>query len=254
MRFKSIVSAFVVLCITATLWVALCGCDDLGAYDDTDEYYASFDDIVLISGTSREEDEYSVEKYFYNKESREDFLAGEDGAYKGVKYSDYVYMAIPFESNIDMDTLALYIRSETDVSVFINVFLTDKIPSNWKAIADNEGSGTPTDNGKEVYDDPAPETRIGEAAVHLKGGKWGSFVVDEFEVNGSSQRSIQINDGQYVLLQIRNNSGVRSFDQEKQTYVDPQTGLELQSAQITMTNLLIRALNVENGNEAQGGE
>ena len=158
MRFKSIVSAFVVLCITATLWVALCGCDDLGAYDDTDEYYASFDDIVLISGTSREEDEYSVEKYFYNKESREDFLAGEDGAYKGVKYSDYVYMAIPFESNIDMDTLALYIRSETDVSVFINVFLTDKIPSNWKAIADNEGSGTPTDNGKEVYDDPAPET------------------------------------------------------------------------------------------------
>ena len=261
MAFKSIISACCAFCIMATLGVALCGCEDLGEYSDVDEYYSSFGDIVLIEGTSREQDDYSVEKYFYNEESREHFLKGEDGAYKGIKHSDYVYIAIPFESDIDMDSLALYIQSENDVAVYINVFVSDKIPSEWKAISDNEtNQDTPDENAddesdkeEKVYDDPDPETRIGELAVHLESGKWSSFVLDFFNVNGSSQKTIQIKDGQYILLQIRNNSGVRVFDEEKQAYVDPQTGIELQKAEITMTNLLIRALEVKEGNEVQGG-
>ena len=100
----------------------------------------------------------------------------------------------------------------------------------------------------------AAETRIGEMTVHLKNGKWGSFVLDTFRVNGTTRKSIEIKDGQYILLQIRNNSGVRVFNEEKQSFVDPQTGLELQKAEITMTNLLIRALNINNESEAQGGE
>jgi hypothetical protein len=47
---------------------------------------------------------------------------------------------------------------------------------------------------------------------------------------------------------------VRVFDEEKRTFVDPQTGLELQKAEITMTNLLIRALDIKNVNKVQGGE
>ena len=43
------------------------------------------------------------------------------------------------------------------------------------------------------------------------------------------------------------------FNEEKQTYVDQLTGLELPKAEITMTNLLIRALDVKNGDGAQGG-
>ena len=39
MTFKKIVSTCLALCITATLAVAVCGCDDLGAYEDTTEYY-----------------------------------------------------------------------------------------------------------------------------------------------------------------------------------------------------------------------
>ena len=261
MKFKRIVNACLAICITAILGIAVCGCEDLGAYDDTDEYYNSFGDIVLISGTSKDQDEYSVEKYFYNKESREDFLEGEDGAYKGIAHSDYVYMAIPFESSIDMDTLALYMQSKTDVTVYINVFVTDKIPSAWRAIADNEinqdesTDASEEENGEvKEYDDPAPETRIGEIIIHLEKEKWNSFVLDFFKINGSEQKNIQIEKGQYVLLQIRNNSGVRIFDEEKQIYLDPQTGLELPKAEITMTNLLIRALDIKNGNDSQGGE
>ena len=265
MTFKSIVKASVALCMAAILVIAACGCEDLGAYENTEEYYSSFGDIVLIDGTTKNKKEYSVEKYFYNKESREDFLRGEDGAYKGVEHSDYVYLAIPFESNINMDTLALFIQSKNDVTVYISVFVSDKIPTNFKAIADNqmngdssgnalgEQTGDETQNTEPVYDDPNPETRIGDVVVHLKNGKWNSFVLDVFKIGGKTQNSIQINDGQYILLQIRNNSGVRVFNEEKQAYVDALTGIELPSAEITMTNLLIRALDVKSGDEAQGG-
>ena len=264
MRFKSISKAFVALCMAAIILIAACGCEDLGAYENTEEYYSSFGDVVLIDGTTKNKTEYSVETYFYNKESREDFLRGEDGAYKGVEYAEYVYMAIPFESSIDMDTLALFIQSKADVTVYISVFISDKIPTNWKAVADNqmnqdgseivlaEGAENESQNTEKVYDDPDPQTSIGEVAVHLKNGKWNSFVLDVFNMDGKTQKSIQINDGQYILLQIRNNSGVRVFNEEKKAYVDQLTGIELPSAEITMTNLLIRALDVKNGDEAQG--
>lgn len=265
MTFKKILSVALVFCITAILAIALCGCDDLGEYEDEEEYYGSFGDVVLISATSRESKEYSVEEYFYNKDSREDFLSGEDGVYNGVPYSDYVYMAIPFDSDIDMDTLALYIRSQSDVTVYISVFITDDIPQSWRPVTDiiapAQESGDSTDDNSDdtseedenEYDDPDPAGRIGDVAVHLKKEKWGSFVLDTFTVNGLVQKSIQIEDGQYILLQIRNNSGIRIFDEENNVYIDPQTNLELQRAQITMTNMLVRALDVKN-DEAQGGE
>ena len=275
MTCKKIVRSFFVLCITAILWVALCGCEDLGAYEDTEEYYSSFGDVVLIGGTTRDEDEYSVSKYFYNEESREDFLAGEDGAYKGVEHSDYVYMAIPFKSTIDMDSLALFLMSHEDVTVYINFYVTDEIPSEWRSIQDNEvkdetdgtesdgsaeegdtsESGSDEETEEKTYDDPDPATRVGEIAVRLKKEVWNSFGLDVFTVDGQRQNSIQIQDGQYLLLQIRNNSGVRIFDEEKQIYLDPQTGLELPKAEFTVTNLLIRALDrVKTDNDEQGGE
>ena len=292
MTFKRILSVCIAICITAVLVTAVCGCEDLGAYSDVTEYYSSFGDIVLIGGTSREQGEYSVEDYFYNDESREDFLINADGAYEGVGYSDYVYMAIPFESDIDMDTLSLYVQSKVDVSVYINVFIADKIPSEWKSMADLENENNKSEEENEenteeeseeiieeeteeesektteeeteekteeeteekVYDDPDPATRVGEITIHLKAGQWDSFVLERFTVDDTTQESIQINDGQYILLQIRNNSGLRIYDEEKQAYVDPQTGLVLQKAEITMTNLLIRSLDTNNENQVQGGE
>ena len=269
MKFNSIVRTLLAVCTAAVLATAACGCDDLGAYDDTEEYYATFGDIVLLDGTPGECAEYSVEDYFYNRESREDFLEGDDGAYSGVEHSDYVYMAIPFEGNVNMDTLALYMQSPSDGAVFINVYLVDQIPSNWRLPEDPgvapaaEGDASAEESGDEFetegegepeYDDPDPETRIGETTVYLKNQEWNSFVVDVFRVNGSTQRSIEITEGQYILLQFRNNSGIRVLDEATGRYVDPQTGLELQKAEITMTNLLIRALDVELANQTQGGE
>ena len=136
MTFKKKVVSCIAICISAILMIAVCGCEDLGEYESTEEYYDSFGVIVLINGTSRESKSYSVKDYFYNEDSREDFLKGDDGVYKGVEHSDYVYIAIPFEKNIEIDSLALYVQSRIDTTVYMNVYLVDKIPSQWKGISD----------------------------------------------------------------------------------------------------------------------
>ena len=339
MRFKQIFRSCTAIFIAAILAIAACGCEDLGDYSSVEEYYSSFGDVVLISGTNKEEQRYSVEKYFYNEDSRENFLEGEDGIYKGVAHMDYVYVAIPFNSEVELDALSMFLQSRRDVTVYINVYLTRKIPSNLKGLedigkeyeteivyvttgadealtetvnetgtvvetestneteaavetadevnteessgfADETESGAQTETAQETesseetgsiaetetvyettteihkieYDDPDPATRIGEITVDLKSGKWTSFTLDVFNLDGSNANSVQINQGQYILLQIRNNSGVRVYDEEKKLYVDPQTGLVLERAEVTMTNLLVRALNVYDHREKQGGE
>ena len=256
--------SLVAICITAILVIALCGCEDLGAFADTTEYYNSFGDLVFVDGDTKKTESFSVEGFFYNEESRENFLVGEDGVYHGVPHANYVYVAIPFENEIEMDSLALYIQSLNDVSVYIDVFVAEDVPSNWKPLAGNIGNNVNTtpqtvedtsgegSDEKENYDDPSWKTRIGTITVHLKSEKWSSFTLDSFQpdgVDGKVEKSIIIQDGQCVLLQIRNNSGVIILDEEN----GGQSSPEMKKATITMTNLLVRAL-AEESDEEVGGE
>ena len=298
MTFKKTVITCVAICIMAILWVALCGCDDLGAYEDTTEYYDAFGKVVMINGESGQVEEYEVDEYFYNEDSREDFLVDDDGNYYGIEHGKFVYIAIPFEKDIDMDSLALYMQSMDDAAIYMSFYVVDELPLNFrpigdKLIADDEtddtqnggtetggtqtdgtetggsetgdgnetGDGTSggesggnTENEKPKYDDPDYSASVGEIVIHLEKEKWNSFVLERFSVNGEAQESIQIKEDQYLLIQIRNNSGVREFDKDKNAFVDPQSGLELEEARITATNLLIRALDIKDGNEEQGGE
>ena len=241
--FKRKIAACVAICITAILGIAVCGCDDLGVYEDTQEYYDSFGSVVFLGGAAGEGKSYSVEEFFYNENSREDFLVDDNGEYTGVEQSDYVYVAIPFNKDIQMDSLAMYMQAKNDVTVYINVYLIDEddLPSNWKKSDEGEASGE-----EQEYDDPDPESRIGEITVQLKGGKWNSFVLDYFKVDDKNEKSITVASGQCILLQIRNNSGVRELNTEN--------GQRLDRAEITMTNLLVRALKIENNTEAKEGE
>ena len=237
----------IVLCILAIPAIALCGCDDLGEYVDVDEYYASFGEVVLIDGITEISTNHLIKDDFYNEESREHFLVDDNGIYQGADHANYVYMAIPLNKDLNVDSIALFLQSMEDVTLYINVYVTSSIPENWKSLADSaaEQEGTDGESGEKTeveYDDPTPDLRIGEIMVRLKAGKWSSFVLDSFTSGGASKNSLQINDDQIILLQFRNNSGVRDT-------VD-QTLTELRPAQITMTNLLIRALDVEDGNGA----
>lgn len=242
-------TACIALCITAILAIAVCGCDDLGAYESVEEYYSSFGDLVFMGGFAGEGKSYSVKDYFYNSESREDFLTGEDGVYSGVEHSDYVYVAIPFNDDIIMDSLAMYIQANSNVTVYINFYIADGLPLDEEEDEDSTGaSGGSTEDG---FIHPDPDKRIGDITVNLTSGTWNSFTLDYFKINGNSEKNISVNKGQYVLLQIRNNGGVRVFDEDKQIYVDPQSGLVLEKAEITLTNLLVRALDPEDEAEVK---
>ena len=239
--------AFIALCITVILAITVCGCDDLGAYESTEDYYDSFGDLIFIGGAAEGGKSYSVKDYFYNKESRNDFLTDDNGVYNGVTQSDYVYVAIPFEKDINMDSLAMYIQASQDVTVYINFYLTDTLP-----ISDEEGD---TNNSSGVkYTHPDYEKRIGDVTVSLKAGAWNSFTLDYFKIGSNTEKNISVRKGQYILLQIRNNGGARVFDEEKQLEVDPQSGFVLEKAEITLTNLLVRALDTENETVAKEAE
>lgn len=266
-----------VICITAILGVAVSGCDDLGAYDSTEDYYISFGNVIFKGGIAEEGTDYPVEDYFYNKESRDDFLTDKNGKYHGVEHSDYVYVAIPFNESIHMDSLAIYLQAKNDVTLYMNVYITDKVPTNWKKTEGSETLGEepmkaadasledklnetleamPVGNAEDdgQYDDPDPKTRIGEISLFLKAEKWNSFILDSFIINGKTENSICVKKGQYILFQIRNNSGVRIWNESSGLWVDEQTGLVLDRAEITMTNLLVRALDWETATESKGGE
>jgi hypothetical protein len=254
MAFKKIARTCIVFCLMAALAVAMSGCEDLGAYEDTNAYYSAFGEIVLIGGTEGIEGK-SVEEYFYNEDSREDFLEGEER----ITPDYYTYMAIPLESTVDMDTLALFIQSEDEVPFYINVFVIDE--DTWDIFVNNAVNGEQnaestdpeagepaTDNTENVYD-RLEGMKVGEVTVHLKSEKWSSFLLDTFRVSGEEQRSIKIEEDQYILLQFKNN-----ITSGGQGIVGTQTELALQRVKITMTNLLVRALDVQNATEEQGGE
>lgn len=280
MTSKKRLRAFLAACIAAIMVIALCGCEDLGIYEDVNDYYAAFGDIILIEGNEKKQTSHSVKDKFYNDESREDFLEGNDGAYTGVDSDNYIYMAIPVERDLNMDTFALYMNAYSDVSVYMSLFITNKVPENPKCMSDilfdengnpildvngnlvnnsepvldEDGNPKLDENGNPimqdvVYDDPYQSTCIADTVIRLSNGEWNSFMVDAFMVNGKSRSSIEIEKGQYILIQFRNNNGIRAYNHELQALVDEKTGRKLDSADFTMTNLLVRAIEEEPENE-----
>ena len=235
--FKRKLISCVALCITAILGIAVCGCDDLGAYENTEEYYDSFDKIIFIGGEAGDGEGYSVEKYFYNENSRDDFLEGEDR----VTPDEYMYVAVPFTKDIKMDSFAMYLQATRIVTVYMNVYLidSDDLPKRLEKT-------DPLGEEEQGYSEPASESKIGEITVHLEGGEWDSFLLDYFEINNNNEKSIYVEAGQCILLQIRNNSGNPELNIEN--------GIKLDRAEITMTNLLVRALEIENNTEAKEEE
>lgn len=245
------------LCVALLLSVCLCGCDDLGVYEDPQQYYDSFGSICLIGG-EREDDEYpraeySVEEYFYNTASREDFLEDDSGVYSGVPEKEYIYMAIPLRADLCLDSIALYLRSSQDVVIYVSAFLVDEIPEKIRGIGDpafevGEEDGVEVEEPI-VYDDPPRQECLADTTVLLEAGKWGSFLMDSFLINGSYSQTVSAESGQYVLLLFRNNSDAVLSVGEAGERLDAVTGNVLEGCTMTMTNLLMRAIDPEPAGE-----
>ena len=242
---KKLLANLVAICLMLCTVLTLGGCDDLGEYEDEDDYYETFGDILLIDSAG-EDESYSVEDYFYNESSREDFLVSDDGKYGGVPTAEYLYMAIPVKCDIVMDSLALYVLGDSEQGLYFSVYITDGIPSKIRKPGD-PFSETVDKDGETVeeeikYDDPNPKSSLCDSVYYFDGNEWDAFLVEIFKEDGVSKDSISVKKDQYILIQFRNNSGIRVLDKTSGGLVDEKSGLALDSTGFTMTNLLIRVL------------
>lgn len=220
----------------------------MGAFEDLAHYYASIGDITLISDPKNSGgDSYSVEEYFYNKNSQDEFLVNEQGEYTGVEAKEYIYMAIPISEDIIMDDISLYMCSDSDCSVYISCYIVDELPNKIRGMG-APISQTVENNGEQIeetitYDDPIPLNSVFNTVLHLKAGEWDSFTGSRFELTkGVYSKNCELPSGKIFLIQFRNNSGIESLVENTESKIDSLTGVEVKKASFTMTNLMIRAV------------
>jgi hypothetical protein len=127
MRIKIFLKRLVSISVSAILAVTLVGCFDLGDYSDEAAYYEAFGDVKLVYQNPTvvekdvENEDYSIKDYFYNKNTGEDFAYGDpkdddpdEG--KDIPQLPYLYMAIPAERNLKIESLALYFNAQQTCS------------------------------------------------------------------------------------------------------------------------------------------
>lgn len=195
--------------------IFLSGCFDLGEYKDEEEYYASFGDVGLIS-QSGIPTYYSIEDYFFNKDSVNDF-AGDI-----VPAGEYIYLTFRANGAFQLDSLALYVYTERGENIHYSIFISQSLPVNIRTYdapafeqeTDEEGNplfnqdGTPV--MKEIeYGDPSVENAICVGTFYAKENKWSSFTADSWKTPSSeSSKKIDVPKGDYILVRFENNSGI----------------------------------------------
>lgn len=228
------IPAAAAIALSCAMLFAASGCFDLGEFEDEEEYYNSFGNVGLIAQSKTKRD-YSLENYFYNEESVNDFAGSI------VDADEYIYFVLPIETNMKIDSFSLYLYSETADTLAYSLFLTDRIPSAIFAYDDlpfetekdeygnvkHDGNGNPIfvqkkdadgnplfrEDGSPVYveiayDDPPAENAAGTGSVSLKAGQWVSFTVETWSVSKTQKEdAIVAAAGEYLLLRFENNGG-----------------------------------------------
>lgn len=200
------------LIVAFVLLGCLCGCFNLGDFEDEQNYYDTFDEVTLIS-LDKSIRSYSVEEYFYTEEGVNDYECD-------VPKGQYIYAAIKVGKEIALDDLSLSFYSDYNDSLYVSVFLVDSIPSSIRGYDDDKDED---DEGNEiVYDDPI--TPIETGVIPLESGKWRSTML----VDCSKNNYLDVTEGQYILIRFENNS-----------WSGKQNGYS--KLEFTLTNLLISA-------------
>jgi hypothetical protein len=184
-----------------------------------------------------ENEEYSVKDYFYNKNTGEDFSYGdpkdeESDEGKDIPQLSYVYMAIPVEQDLSVESFALYFNALQTCSMEVVFYLVDDLPdggdfSNVWLLGEPEYQQKQEDGEtveeKIEYSDPKDECIVAKTTLQVKAGEWTSLIVSNWNTAGD----LVVKDGQYLLLRFINNSGANTDGKP--------------SVAFRVTNLLIRA-------------
>ena len=268
MRTKIFLKKLVSISVAVILAATLAGCFDLGGFSDETEYYDTFGDVTLVYAEERdiEIEEYSIQDYFYNKNTGENFAYGdpkdeESDEGKDIPQLSYVYMAIPVKKTLRMESFALYFNALETCALEVYFYVVDELPDDGdfthiKLLGDPEYQQKLDEDGNLMFEadgkTPLYEQEVDENG-NLKKDEFGnpifkrikysdpddSLIVGKTTTNvkkgewvslmmekWSSGKEIQIEESDYLLLRFINNSGASTKNEP---------------VNFRVTNLLIRA-------------
>ncbi|MGN1060296.1 MAG: hypothetical protein ACI4QN_01040 [Candidatus Coproplasma sp.] len=218
MPIKKRLTRFAVL-LLALSSLFLGGCFDLGDFENEEQYYLSFGLVSLI-GKDKVQKSYSLSEYFYNESTVNDFECN-------IASDEYIYFAVPFSRDMQVDSFTLFINCETTCSFNYSAFIVTSLPTNIRGYADpeytvrkdSEGNPLLDEHGNEirdyiVYDDPKTEGALWSDSFSAKAGNWTSFCIDGWytgalNVDGTKKKEnyITAHMGEILLIRFENNGG-----------------------------------------------
>jgi|GEM_PF-670018 len=217
-RIKRLIG-YVCLTLSLVLSFSLTGCFDLGIfegeYGEYQDYYDAFGDVegIFYGGSHT----YDVEESLFN-EYTVNYLDWDDS--EEVESEEYVYIVIPFEREMKIESIALFISADTldllDINAFYyesDIFAPNKIK--FKSSPDTEIVKVEDENGNEieqeveiVYDDPAPETSVARTICEPFEDDWSDFILSDFDQEGYNDGLLHTVDNGLLYIRINNNSGL----------------------------------------------
>ncbi|MGN0818352.1 MAG: hypothetical protein ACI4L9_05215 [Candidatus Coproplasma sp.] len=237
MRINKKLSCFLsVLLAAAVVW--LCGCYDLGEFEDDEDYYSSFGEVRLFESDKTTAD-YSVKEYFYNEKSINDFSGGQvgDDEYYIVGPDWYTYLVVDFQRNMQLDSFSLFVNCANAGALHISAYLAEGYPSDVRGYDDSrfeldEDNNPVLDeegNPKEIrYGDPDPESAVWRSSLNVGAGKWTSFTIETWFLGGTTQEYLSVTSENYLIIRFENNGGYGADN-------------AYQQIEFTTTNMLVRA-------------
>lgn len=273
MRIKIFLKKFLSISVAAVMASTLVGCFDLGDFSDEAAYYDAFGDVGLVyqnpdsEEKDVERDNYSVEDYFYNKNTGEDFTYGnpeddEPDEGKNIPQLSYVYMVVPVKQNMTIESIGLFLNATRTCSLEIIFYVVDSLPDDgsfknvrllgypeYQQKQDGEGNPMFDADGSPIYQEKVDEynnplfdefgnpiyvEKIYSDPLDSKivGRTTASLKAETWSSflieKWASGKAVAVKKGQYLLMRFVNNSGLNEVDK---TPVSFRT-----------TNLLIRAI------------
>lgn len=201
---------FIKASLLFTTLFSLCGCFELGEYENEGQYFDYFP-IVELMDMHKSTEDYAVEDYFYTEEGINEFESE-------IPYKEYLYLSIQTKEKVLLDEVNLSFCSNEKCELQVSVFILDTMPLTIRGYDDPEFD---EEENKIEYDDPM--TPLVSKTVYLSANKWTStYVIDRPKNN-----FIEVQKDQYIVLRFENNS-----------WLGKEQNLPLVS--FTTTNLLIR--------------
>ena len=214
---------------------------DLGKYDSESGLNDFLDDIGDLSGLYEspksddpsqfefKKDTYDLENSITNEYIMQNLSC--ENSSKQVPFKQFVYIVIPFDDDLKIESLSLYVKanSKTEVKLSFSAFYFKDSSS----CPDQEKLRKMNDADAGIYSDPPKENSVATASLSV-GNYYDSFVLGGFHQTvdiGESyvvENCLNAKKNSYLYLRVENNSALNK------TTMNP--------VDISFINLLIRAL------------